>query len=360
MKENFQIPHNPHNGINNDAQNFIVDKEKSRKEIIKERISFIPFISLKVVISFIICEFYLSYAAYNPIDTPYIKKSICLIVFMFFYTYYLSVMTRPIQTNVDKYFNYPIREVQCFNPYYWQDCPFCKSKKFIRSSHCRTCQQCILYRDHHCPYTANCIGFNNIQYFLNFLFWGMYEIVYYNISIIKFSLKPNNTKLNDGSNIPKYFKLWIFIDFLVNVLFFNGILYLFFRTILIIYENYTTYNKERNPGIKRNFFCYNVYKKSNTFKIDNEWNLGFLKHFYYGIGPTILHAIFPLPKFKNYCIDENCGFFRKQKNAEKNQLLKYTLKEKKTDFESLMNSLDSNPDDFIKKAHEYYDGKEII
>ena len=269
-------------------------------------------------------------------------------------------MTHPTQTNVDKYFNYPLKEVQFFDPCYWRDCPFCKSKKFLRSSHCRICQKCILYREHHCPYTANCIGFNNIQYFLNFLFWGMYEIVYYNLTCVKFFRKPNNFILNDGSIMPVYIKVFIIIDFTMNCLVFNGILLLFVRTLLVIYENYTQYDKTRNPGLKRNFFCFNIFKSSNKYKYDNEWNLGFLKHFYYCIGPTILHLIFPLSKYKNYCIDENSGFFRKNKLVERSQQLKYTLKDRNTDFDSLMSSLGSDPDDYIKAAHKYYDGKKII
>ena len=356
MKENIEQLYND----KNNSQNFIIDRESSRRFIISQRLAYIPFISSKVIISFIYCEFYLSYAAYNIIDTPYIKKSICIIVFMFFYAYYLSVMTPATQTNVDKYFNYPQKEIQYFDPNLWIDCPFCKSKKFIRSSHCSACQTCILYRDHHCPYTANCIGFNNVQYFLNFLFWGTYAIVYYNLTCVKFFLKPNNIQLNDGSIMPKYIKVLIVIDFCGNIGFFTFLIYLFIRTILVIYENYTTYDKERNPGIKRNCFCYNIYKNSNTSKIDNDWNIGFLNHFYYVIGPTILHLMFPLSKYKKYYINENSAFFRMKKKAERSQLLKYNLKYKNTDFDSLVTSLGADPDDFIRSAHLCYDNKKII
>ena len=177
MEKNVQPPPKTNPDI-------LIDKEKCKRIIRTQQLTFIPPISAKVIISFIFCEFFLSNAALNKIDTPYIKISICFIVFMFFYTYYLSVSVSPEQTNINKYFNKSTKEIINLNLFYWKDCQFCNSKKFIRSSHCRTCQQCMLFRDHHCPYTANCIGFKNIQYFLNFLFWGIYAIVYYNISCI--------------------------------------------------------------------------------------------------------------------------------------------------------------------------------
>ena len=161
------------------------DKEEGSKTIRFQKLIFIPIICLKVIISFIFCELYLSYSSPNKIDTSYMQMSVCLIVIIFFYCYYLTVMTLPTQTNVNKYF---IRSKEIKNLKYnlWNDCLFCNNKKFIRSSHCRSCQKCMLFRDHHCPFTANCIGFNNIQYFLNFLFWGIYAIVYYNITCVKF------------------------------------------------------------------------------------------------------------------------------------------------------------------------------
>lgn len=343
----------------NNNNTIIIDKEESKKVIIKQRVTFIPIISIKVIISFIFCEFYLSYSTDNKIDTPYIKKSICLIVFFFFYSYYLSVMTPCNQTNVNKYFNNG-KEIQYFKKNFWDYCQFCNSKKFIRSSHCRTCQHCILFRDHHCPYTANCIGFNNIQYFLNFLFWGMYSIVYYNLTCLKFFFKENNTHLNDGSIMTRFIKISIIIDFIVNILFYNGLLFLFLRTLLVIYNSYTTMEKDRFPNLEGNCFCYNIYKNDNLFKQTNSWNIGFLSHFYYAIGPSIIHLFFPLYKYKHFPIDENCPIFNRCKSPDRLQIIKFMIKNKKGDLNTILDGLGSSPEHFIKLSHEFYDGKSII
>ena len=42
------------------------------------------------------------------------------------------------------------------------------------------------------------------------------------------------------------------------------------------------------------------------------------------------------------------------------QKLKYMLEDKKTDLNSLLDELGSNPDDYIKLCHDYYDGKIIV
>ena len=354
---------NKTNFINNNKILTNIDKGKSQNILKIPGIGFIPIIliCIKVLISFFFVESYLSYTAIYKIDTQYMKNSVFLLLIIWFYSYYLAVMTKATQTNVDKFFK-GSKNIQFLRNYFWKECQFCNnSKKFIRSSHCRTCQECILFRDHHCPYIANCIGFNNIQYFLNFLFWGAYSIVYYEIICIKFFLKKSNIKLNDGRIMPHYIKIFIIFDFIGNILFFNGLIYLFLRTLLVIYNNFTNMEKNRYPMIEKNFFCINFYKNTNLlFRYTNYWNIGFLSHFYYCIGPTLLNLFFPLPKFKNYCLDEKCPVLMKIKIPDNLQKLKYMLEDKKTDLNSLLDELGSNPEQYIKLCHDYYDGKIIV
>ena len=239
-------------------------------------------------------------------------------------------------------------------------CPFCHSAKFVRNSHCRLCNKCISFRDHHCPYTANCIGYNNIQYFINFLFWGIYAIAYYNITCVKFFLRKNNTNLNDGSKMPKAIFISIIIDFTINIMVINGLVILIAKTFLVIYNNFTNIEIGKYPNTEKHFICCNIYKGSNLFRNNNVWNIGFLSHLYYIIGPTPLHFIFPISKFQKYAIDENCPVFNECKRPDKIQILKYMIKNKITDINTLLNIGDSNPDEFIKKCHKYYDEKTII
>ena len=51
--------------------------------------------------------------------------------------------------------------------------------------------------------------------------------------------------------------------------------------------------------------------------------------------------------------------FNECKRPDKVQILKYMIKNKLTDTNTLLNTGDANPDEFIKKCHKYYDGKTI-
>jgi hypothetical protein len=45
-------------------------------------------------------------------------------------------------------------------------------------SYCKICQESIPYRDHHCPFTGNCIGLKNYSYFYLGLFYSMLGLGY--------------------------------------------------------------------------------------------------------------------------------------------------------------------------------------
>ena len=72
-----------------------------------------------------------------------------------------------------------------------------------------------------------------------------------------------------------------------------------------------------------------------------------------------MHFILPLPKFKNYILDENCPIFTKSKFPDRIQILKYYIMKNPNYFKEQVEAT-SNPDDFIKLCHQYYDGKNII
>ncbi|KAH8247505.1 hypothetical protein KR038_005382, partial [Drosophila bunnanda] len=52
----------------------------------------------------------------------------------------------------------------------WRFCKKCQRLMPPRVWHCKICNCCILKRDHHCNFTANCIGHNNQRYFVGFTF----------------------------------------------------------------------------------------------------------------------------------------------------------------------------------------------
>ena len=51
-------------------------------------------------------------------------------------------------------------------------CPKCDNIWPPRAHHCSVCKWCVLWMDHHCPWVGNCVGYDNIKFFLAFVWWA--------------------------------------------------------------------------------------------------------------------------------------------------------------------------------------------
>ena len=330
---------------------------------------FVPLVSGKILIPVFFMQNYIIYYFDNEIDQNYCKYSVWILTSLIFLCYFLAVFTPSTQTNVNKYFDNiknniysakadnPGNDLQNLSIYEWTDCLFCNSKKFIRSSHCRTCNRCILLRDHHCPYIANCVGFKNIQYFFNFLFWGDMGMIFYVISCVKYYFFSSMTNY---VIIPFYLKIVFYVDFFFTSFFIVNIMGIAFKLFVNIYNNRTQLENMRGPIVEyfcpifpkcaRDFSRYNIKPEANLY------NIGFLANLYYIIGPTPFHFIFPLPKYKNYTIDENCPVFKKIKMPDRLELFKYMVNKDPNKI-NILNDDESSPENYVKTCHKYYDGK---
>lgn len=56
--------------------------------------------------------------------------------------------------------------------------PATSGQENTRKSSCKICEETIPYRDHHCPFTGNCIGLNNFSHFYLTLFYSMLGLGY--------------------------------------------------------------------------------------------------------------------------------------------------------------------------------------
>jgi hypothetical protein len=365
------------NNINNfnltSQKNITSFNNAANKKLSKnyQRLIFLPIVSSLIIISYLIFVFYVRYLF--PIESKEFKNSFYFITFLFIMimsTYFLAAFTNPYQTNVDKYFdasnnimninnqNNISREIKSLNPEEWfAFCNFCNKKKFIRSSHCRICKNCIIFRDHHCPWIANCVGCQNMQYFMNFLFWGVICIGYFLWYLLKFFL--NKSKLNElHPNLKvNFFKsLFFFIIGLLDFLVWFSLIGLIIQISMGIYNNFP--QNERRKFFSREFYypCFNYNNQNASF---NEYNVGFLTHFYYLIGPTLLHFFFPLPKFQTLIINENSPIFRKSYQPSRIGIVKFLVSKDKR-FEASLTNKENEPGYFLELSHKYYDGKEIV
>lgn len=75
-------------------------------------------------------------------------------------------------------------------------CRYCQIYVPLRASHCLICKKCIIRKDHHCPWTNNCIGRDNHLYFFIFtlfalildivpFFDALYHLIFNYLKIVK-------------------------------------------------------------------------------------------------------------------------------------------------------------------------------
>ena len=372
------------------------DDNKINSTIKTQCFFFIPLVSIKILIPFYFYHNYLIYSCHTENEEQEIKsdKYFSYTIFILIYLcYFLSIKTSSNQMKIEKYIYKGINNnttntnnikdnnnnnsndnknnsdqkknnnnnidneniynnlVKNFNnkdetlsekityfnlKNYNQVCNYCHIRTFIRSTHCLTCDECILLKEEHCPYIANCIGFNNIQYFINLLFWCIYSLIYYEFICIKTFFKFN---LKIG-----LFSLIILIsDFAINLMVLKLLIQSLYKLLYKIFYNITQYEME---------------EKNNNNNFLNLFNIGYLNNLYYIIGPTPFHFFFPLPKIKTYGNDENCPIFLKCKFPNKLDLVKYLTK-REPKYKDFLNDIESDPNNYIKLCHDFYDDKNI-
>ena len=351
------------------------EKEKEKKEEsikistkkLYQRILIIPLII--IIITFGGFE-WLFYFRYSLIDKKKIERCSFLIIFCYInimLNYILSCFVNSTQSKIEKIIknekNHLSEEIYNYENIIINDklnnenyiyCEFCKKKKFIRSSHCRICNICILGRDHHCPYIANCVGIKNYQYFFNFLIWAIIDIFLVISFFIYFLFKYPKFI----SHFPNY-KISSFL-FAILILFNVGLCYIFYYLIIFIKNFFSTIynNKTIIEGHKKDIetnYCF----KQRKYSIYNPYNIGFLNHFYYCIGNTLLHSIFPLYKIKDYNFNEEIPIFQQCKQPSQIEIVKMVIKND-IDIDNILNSEENEPSNFLEYAHKIYRGKTIV
>ncbi|CAI2374387.1 unnamed protein product [Moneuplotes crassus] len=110
-------------------------------------------------------------------------------------------------------------------------CKKCEIYRYPRAHHCSNCRTCSAFLDHHCAIINNCVGYNNLRYFIRFSIYGSTLCLYY-LYLVK-GLAVHHM-FNIGSFLLK-FKFQNFPVFDIAILFwFNIILLVAFLQIFIL------------------------------------------------------------------------------------------------------------------------------
>ena len=145
-------------------------------------------------------------------------------------------------------------------------CLKCRIVKPDRCSHCKSCQKCILKRDHHCPWLNKCIGFSNQKYYicmlsyltslivlvLTSLFWTFCDI----IKLIRNYLSKDLSFFLDSSLEKRTNMIQIFSLYLFCCLIFLPIVLLLINTYCLAFSNLT--------NIEHNFPPFITDEKTNN------------------------------------------------------------------------------------------------
>ena len=355
-----------HHHLNYNTKKSKKDDKSHENKKRNQKLFFYPFCTTVFTLS---AYFWSNYFVYRLDDPNLRNKEYYWVWFIYFFlelTYILSTLTIPKQTNIEKYFNMnndnqsnsKSKQINFLNEEHWYlNCEFCKKKKFYKSSHCRMCKTCIIFRDHHCPWIANCVGYQNIQYFMNLIIWGSIGTTFYMINFVKFCNKYKYIKENYPQLNLSWIKIVMFLIIFVIDLYmdFNNFL-LFFNINNAIFNNLHTIENIKNFGHEYYFLC-NIAKNDKN-SINNKFNVGFFLSYYYLIGPTILHYIFPLPKFNNLPINECSPLFNKIKYPHKLYFYKEIINIDNKYTYLIVSEL-NDPNNFIELCHKYYDEEKI-
>jgi palmitoyltransferase len=283
---------------------------------------------------------------------------------LYYYTmiiYLFLLFKNPSQTNISKIISDNHERIisEKLLKKYNKKCLFCGEKnnqilKFERTSHCSQCNMCILRRDHHCVFTNKCVGYKNLQLFINFNIWLMIFGIHYYIGFINYY--KNEISL----------KIFFIIRILINILgIITTIVFVFvFKLVLsqVVYgiNNITYYESINNVFIEKYYIICN--KSDYSEDCINEYNNGWLFNWKAFIGPTIFHIFFPLPINYKYDFDECDRTFKKIERYKDRRIIK---KLSGKIFDSLDNIIQqeydkSNPVVFMENVRQIYKNYEII
>ncbi|KAG3111974.1 hypothetical protein PI124_g16525 [Phytophthora idaei] len=91
---------------------------------------------------------------------------------LMFWSYWRSMCTRPVNRK-------PINDTERVSRY----CERCDADKADHVHHCSVCQRCVYRMDHHCPWTGNCVAWNNKKFFLLFLVYTSLSCFVFNVMV---------------------------------------------------------------------------------------------------------------------------------------------------------------------------------
>ncbi|CCD25910.2 palmitoyltransferase PFA3 NDAI_0G01340 [Naumovozyma dairenensis CBS 421] len=197
-------------------------------------------------------------------------------------------------------------------------CQTCQVWKPDRCHHCSTCNKCILKMDHHCPWFAECIGFKNQKFFIQFL---IYCTIYAFVALGLISYQFVNWYKNQNY-MNEYIDFTLLIVGLLAFVISISVLAFSSFSIYQVLKNRTTIEMYGIRRYNRDFAILNGTEESdfkNIFELDSN-----LLNWKEVMGDSWIEWIFPIVTFKisrnRHSTDEKGLYFNINSHARREML----------------------------------------
>ena len=132
-----------------------------------------------------------------------IKLFETLIFFSFLISYLITVLINPGIPNRNYYSNNFYQKNNDIAASNLIKCDKCNiiAPKSLKINHCESCHVCVMYYDHHCPWTGKCIGKYNICPFYFFLFSLLAYIFMSFITFLMFIINLEESEIQNRRKI---------------------------------------------------------------------------------------------------------------------------------------------------------------
>lgn len=148
-------------------------------------------------------------------------------------------------------------------------CDLCKKIKFERASHCSICQVCVVRRDHHCPWIKRCVGYSNLQYFLNYCIWTWIAGLHYISGFVNFyDSEFQRIKTENDNSTNMVLKIFTYFYSLIMISGTLGITMIIVSQINYIYNDYSFNEKRKSPLLESYYPCC-ISKNLESKQVNN-------------------------------------------------------------------------------------------
>uniref|UniRef100_A0A183CJT0 Palmitoyltransferase n=1 Tax=Globodera pallida TaxID=36090 RepID=A0A183CJT0_GLOPA len=165
-------------------------------------------------------------------------------------------------------------------------CHQCQTNSPPRSFHCPVCDFCVLRRDHHCSFTASCVGHFNQRYFVAAVFnlWPIALVCCvwnWNVLLLAFSpLSPLDLLKWVFPHVALLLRSITFYQFLVVLAFAFSLITLLFTTYLIAAQLFGFWRGQTRVEFLMEVHAYNVSFRENLAQgLGTRWPLILLSPF---------------------------------------------------------------------------------